>query len=367
MSHLTPEQLQLVMDFFFQCGEEGELERGRLLVETDSEAAQFFASLGVTFRCLDCLDGEECPDDLVALTIARLKLAARVQQTSPADRLDELLKHESRKTLPFDFSSSQSLPSSESKPRVLKLAFEIAAMAAAVVLVSGLLLPAVSAMRDHSRQVACSVNLGRIGRALSAYADDNDGRFASAQLQPGQPWWMVGDQSEQPRSSTRYVWQLVRLGYVGGENFVCPGHRDGCTVQYNSASMAGLKDFPSPQNISYSVMLRCGQKKTMIQNGQRRIILSDMNPVFVTFRKRIGTNCVTQREEYERVLLNEDLKRMLSPNHSQRGQNVLFCDGSVEFLASRFYQEDDIFTVRGVETYTGHEVPADEKDIFLVP
>ncbi|MEJ5259760.1 MAG: hypothetical protein WHS88_06180 [Anaerohalosphaeraceae bacterium] len=362
MSHLTPEQLQLVMDFFFQCGDEGELERGRMLVETDSEAARVYASLSVTFGCLDCLDGEECPDDLAQLTIARLKLAARVQQSSPVKRLDELLEDESRKTLPIDFSSPSSV--SESKPRVLKIAFEIAAMAAAVVLVSGLLLPAVSAMRDHSRQVACSVNLGRIGRALSAYADDNDGRFASAQLQPGQPWWMVGDQGDQPRSSTRFVWQLVRLGYVGGENFVCPGHRDGCAVQYNSASMSGLKDFPSPQNISYSVMLRCGQNKTA-QSGQRRIILSDMNPVFVSFRKR--TNCTAQRDEYERVLLNEDLKKLLSPNHNQRGQNVLFCDGSVEFLASRFYQEDDIFTVRGVEAYTGREVPADEKDIFLVP
>ncbi|HOQ05514.1 MAG TPA: hypothetical protein PKY88_09910 [Anaerohalosphaeraceae bacterium] len=365
MSHLTPEQLQLVMDFFFQCGDGDELERGRILIETDPEAARLYAFLDESLSGLDLLDGEECPDDLAALTIARLKLAARVQQSSPAERLDELLEHESRKTPTFDFSPSfQPQISSESKPHILKLAFEIAAMAAAVVLISGLLLPALSAVRNHSRQVACSVNLGRIGRALSAYADDNDGRFASAQLQPGQPWWMVGDQSEQPRSSTRYIWQLVRLGYVGGENFVCPGHQEGCPVQYNASAMANLRDFPSPQNISYSVMLRCGPNKKA-QDGQRRIILSDMNPVFVSFRKRI--NCTTQREEYEKVLLNEDLKKLLSPNHNQRGQNVLFCDGSVEFLASRFYQEDDIFTVRGVEAYTGREAPADEKDIFLVP
>lgn len=365
MSHLTPQELQQVMDFFFQCGDGEELARGRILIETNPEAARVYAFLEQTLGGLESLEEEECPDDLAALTIARLRLAARLQQSRSGSHLNELLESEGRKSVLFDSSSSSSSHrSSESKPHFVKIVFETAAIAAAIVMISGLLLPAVSAMRDHSRQVACSVNLGRIGRALSAYADDNDGRFASAQLQPGQPWWMVGDQSEQPRSSTRYVWQLVRLGYVGGENFICPGHREGCPVQYNAATMSTLRDFPSPQNISYSVMLRCGQNKTA-QSGQRRIILSDMNPVFVSFRRR--TNCTTQRDEYEKVLLNEDLKKLLSPNHSQRGQNVLFCDGSVEFLASRFYQEDDIFTVRGVEAYTGREVPADEKDIFLVP
>lgn len=365
MSQLTPQQQQLVMDLFFQCGEEEELRKGRALVESNSEAARLYRFLQETLGGLEALDEVECPDDLAALTLARLRLAARVQRTDARERLDALLERESRMTLTFPSPSSQPTgPSSEPKPSSLKRVFEAAALAAAVVMISGLLLPAVSAMREHSRQAVCSMNLGRIGRALSVYAEENDGRFAAASLQPGQPWWMVGDQNEQPRSSTRYIWQLVRLGYVGGENFVCPGHREGHAVSYNAAEMSGLRDFPSPQNISYSVMLRCGQNQSF-QSGTRRIILSDMNPVFVTFRKRSG--CLSGREEYEKVLLNEDLKRLLSPNHNQKGQNVLFCDGSVEFLASRFYYEDDIFTVRGVEAYTGREVPADERDIFLVP
>jgi prepilin-type processing-associated H-X9-DG protein len=365
MSQLTPQQIQQVMDFFFQCGEEDELDRGRFLIQTNPEAARLYAFLEETLGGMDVLEEAECPDDLAALTIARLKLAARVQQATSSERLGELLEHESRKTLPIDSSSSLSPVSIESKPHWGKRVFEAAAMAAAIVMISGLLLPAVSEVRNHSRQVACSVNLGRIGRALSAYADENDGRFAAAHLQPGQPWWMVGDQSEQPRSSTRYVWQLVRLGYVSGENFVCPGHREGTPVQCNSDQFSQLRDFPSPSNISYSVMLRCRTNSPTLGSGQRRIILSDMNPVFVSFRKR--SNCMSGRDDYEKVLLNEHLKQLLSPNHNQRGQNVLFCDGSVEFLTSRFYQEDDIFTVRGVETYTGREVPADEQDIFLVP
>jgi hypothetical protein len=39
----------------------------------------------------------------------------------------------------------------------------------------------------------------------------------------------------------------------------------------------------------------------------------------------------------------------------------------VEFNRTRLYRNDDIYTVRGVEEYTGRETPADENDIFLVP
>ena len=128
--------------------------------------------------------------------------------------------------------------------------------------------------------------------------------------------------------------------------------------------MSQMQDFASPQNVSYSVMLVCG-RKNMGASAQRRIIMSDMNPVFVRFRRH--PDLYRNRDDFEKVLLDENLKKMLSPNHCQKGQNGLFCDGSVEFLKTRQYQDDDIFTVRGVEEYTGREVPADDNDIFLVP
>jgi prepilin-type processing-associated H-X9-DG protein len=67
------------------------------------------------------------------------------------------------------------------------------------------------------------------------------------------------------------------------------------------------------------------------------------------------------------VLLTDQLKKMCSPNHGARGQNVLYCDGSVEYVKQRIVNGDDIFTIRGVEAYTGTEMPLDENDIFLVP
>lgn len=369
MSHLSPEQQQLILDFYFRCGEEEEIAKGRDLIASNPDAAQLYVRLEETLTELNSVKYEPCPDNLADLTVARLKLAARAQKAvaSKPSRLAELLDQESQKTFqispPPTPSKSSSKPS-ESRPNFLKVAFEFAAMAAAIVLISGLLFPAFSSMRNHSRQVACTANLGRIGKAMSAYADDSDGRFASARLQPGDPWYMVGDQNEQARSSTRYVWQIVRLGYVKGEDFICAGDKNAVPLHYDPASMSSLRDFSSPKNVSYSVMLQCSRKNPAA-TGQRRIIISDMNPVFLRFRSR--PDFYNQRDAFEKICLDEDLKKLLSPNHSQKGQNVLFCDGGVEFIETRQYQGDDIYTVRGVEEYTGREVPADENDTFLVP
>lgn len=367
MSRLSPEQQQLILDFYFRCGEEEDINAGRDLIASDPEAARLYSHLEETLTELDNVY-EPCPENLAELTVARLKLAARAQKekasASQPSRLADLLDQESRKSYPAPSSNPPSETEAKSRPNFLRVGFEIAAMAASIVLISALLLPAFSTMRAHSRQVACQANLGRIGKALITYADDHDGRFAAARLQPGDPWWMVGDQSQRPRSSTRYVWQLVRLGYADGKDFICAGHREGRPIQYDPATMSGMQDFASPNNISYSVMIRCDREKGA-SSGRRRILMSDMNPVFVRFRKR--PDLFRQRSDFEKVLLDEQLKKLLSPNHGQRGQNVLLCDGAVTFLKTRQYKGDDIFTVRGVVEYTGREVPADEDDIFLVP
>jgi prepilin-type processing-associated H-X9-DG protein len=71
--------------------------------------------------------------------------------------------------------------------------------------------------------------------------------------------------------------------------------------------------------------------------------------------------------EFEKLLLNEQLKQMMSQNHQGRGQNILYCDGSVKYIRERVLNGDDIFTVNGVDAYTGREVPADQNDTFLAP
>lgn len=364
MSRLTPEQQQLILDFYFRCGTEEDIHRGRDLIASNHEAARLYSGLEETLTELDSIKYESCPDNLAELTIARLRLAAAAQKTARegGSRLRQLLDEESRKELSHSNEASQGL---EEKKNLgfLRVFFEIGAMAAAVVLVSGLLFPTLSTMRAHSDRIACEANFGAIGRGLITYASDNNNQVASAGLEPGAPWWKIGYQSPQNQSNTRHVWQLVRQGYLDGNVFVCPGNKEAEAVAYDDAAMQNLQDFPSRRNISYSFMLMCTSGAGTLQ--KRRIIMSDMNPVFV----RIPTepSIYQKLNEFEKVCLDEQMSKLLSPNHHNRGQNVLFCDGSVEFLEERIYQGDDIFTIQNVHEYTGREVPKDEDDIFLVP
>jgi len=360
MSNLTPEQQQLILDFYFRCASEEDIHRGRDLIASNSEAARLYSGLEETLVHLDGLH-DPCPDNLVELTIARLKLAASARQTVRMGntRLRELLDEEHRKTIPAGSENR----SEGRNLGFLRTFFEIGAMAAAVVLVSGLLFPTLSSMRERGNRIACEANFAAIGRGLTSYADDNNLSFASAKLEPGAPWWKIGYQSPQNQSNTRYVWQLVRLGYLEGQVFVCPGNRDAVPVTYEAKTMRDLQDFPSRRNVSYSFMLMCDSRIGTLQ--RRRVIMSDMNPVFC----RIPTDpSIYQKlNEFEKVCLDEQLKRLMSPNHRNRGQNILFCDGSVEFLRDRRYRGDDIFTIRDVTEYTGREAPVDADDVFLVP
>ena len=377
MSRLSPDQQQLIMDFYFRCGSEEDINRGRDLIASDSEAARLYAGLEDTLTDLDSLKYEPCPDNLADLTVARLKLAASARKSAQegagssaglaagGSRLRELLDREHQK----DPASAEPVLSGtgEKEPRqhagVLRVFFEFGAMAAAVVLVTGLLFPTLSNMRARSQQVACAANIRAVGDALSLYANDDDHNFASARVAPGSPWWKIGYQSAENQSNTRYVWRLVRQGYVDGKVFVCPGQTGAEPVSYDEGRMKDLQDFPHRRNVSYSFMLMCKTKSGDLQ--KRKIIMSDLNPVFV----RIPTepSIYQKLNEFEKVCLDEHLKQMLSPNHAKRGQNVLFCDGSVEFLKDRHYDGDDIYTIQDVTEYTGTEAPTVPGDLFLVP
>lgn len=360
MGHLSQEEQQLILDFYFRCGDESNILRGRDLIASNPEAARLYDGLVETLSGLDSLKYEPCPENLVELTVARLKHAAAVP-VSGSSQLKALLKEQqdNPEYLPASQSSLKVKNGSRWRPVV-----EILATAAAIVLAAGILFPSLGAMRERSRQIACAKNLGQIGQALSAFAAEHNGRLSEIKVQSGSPWWKVGYQGPEIHSNTRYVWQLVKEGYVDGAVFVCGGHLEGRPVRFDAATMTELNDFPSRRHVSYSFMLLCYKNDKLIDRS-RKIIVADMNPIFqqIPFQPSI----YQQLNEFERVQLNEQLRQMLSPNHRRKGQNSLFCDGSVEFIQTRVYNNDDIFTIQGVDTYTGKETPFNPDDIFLVP
>lgn len=329
------------------------------MIAANPEASRLYASLEDSLTELDSIKYEPCPDNLAELTVARLKLAASAR-TGGNSKLRELLKEEqdNRDYLPV-------IAVQTGAGRFWKPVFELLATAAAIVLVAGILIPSFGAVRQRSRQILCANNLGRIGRAMAAFSNEHDGRISQAVIPSGSPWWKIGYQGPEIQSNTRHAWQLVKGGYVDGHVFVCAGHTDGTPVRYEASEMAALDDFPSRRHISYSFVIMCDKNNTLTQRP-RRIIVGDLNPLFqqVPFKPSV----YRKLNEFERILLDEQLRQMMSANHRNCGQNVLFSDNSTEFIKTRVVNgDDDIFTIQGVDAYTGKESPCNPDDIFLVP
>lgn len=369
MEKLTQEQQQLILDFYFRCGEQKDIEAGRDLIASTPQAAKLYAGLEHTLTDLDHIKYESCPDNLVDLTIARLKLLAIGKKNSNT-RLHQLLEQEHA-------VSSLSADETPHKPSILvnpprntnfsRPLFEILAAAASVALIAGILFPSFGFARAKYQQVACQNNMRTLGAGFASFVGDNgrhNNDLSRVRVQAGSPWWKIGDQGTQSRSNTRYPFMLVKGGYVDGKVFVCKGNREAQVFKLEGDAIDGLYDFPSHNNVSYSFSLFCDKNADPFQCAQK-IIASDLNPVF----QEIRSEKILSRglDEFIKLQLNEQLKQSMSINHGGRGQNLLYGDGSVKYVRSRVLNGDDIFTVSGVDFYTGCEVPTASNDHFLVP
>ena len=359
MSTLSKEDKDLILDFYFRCGDEEAINRGRDLIASNPEAARLYASLEETLTDLDSIKYEPCPDNLAELTVARLMLAASaskaVQTAQPVqtgqERLEQLLRDEERKA---------SLAGGSSRRRWLNFV-EAAAVAAVFLVVGAIGLPVFRHVRSESWQSICQSRASAVGSALARYVED----YASlpyVAMAAGSPWWKVGYQGKENQSNTRSYWLLVSGGYADGASFTCPGDSCACPAASGAGNQADQLDFPCRNNVSFSFRLVCDKPETRA-DGPRTVVMTDRNPIFV--RIPVQADALKQ-DEFGRISLDEQLKRALSPNHRGRGQNVLMSDGSVWFLRERTVGGDDIFTLADVYVYTGREAPR-PGDIIVVP
>jgi hypothetical protein len=149
----------------------------------------------------------------------------------------------------------------------------------------------------------------------------------------------------------------VKEGYVKPADFVCPACECGENLEMNPSQLSKFKDFPSRRYVTYSFQISCRQTR----NGEmlcRNVIMADWNPLFEE---------LSDNSKQFNLRLTKKLLTLNSINHNRRGQNVLFSDGRVEFLKTRFIGTDDIFTLQDIDVYQGCEAPSCETDFFLAP
>ena len=343
MTSLNNYQKQLLFDYCIGLTSEKETAEAKSLISSSEEAAEIYAKLKAAVAPLDIAAAESCPDDLAESTISRLNNAARSSQL----RLQQLLADEQARTV-------------SAKSRFWRNLGEMAAIAAVIVLVSGVLIAPLNFARQKSWQQQCQMQLGQIFNGISQYSSDHDGALPTVATATGEPWWKVGYQGKENHSNTRHIWILIPGGYANPADFVCPGKSHGKILKLDLSQAKNYNDFPARNYVTYSLRIRCNKAEKDSLPSQKAL-MADSNPLF----ERLSN-------DYSRpfkLKINKKLLNLNSINHNRRGQNVLFGDGSVKFIKMRNIDitKDDIFTLQDTNTYQGCEVPSREADAFLAP
>jgi hypothetical protein len=360
MDTLNKEQRDILLDYYFECADLRESNMAKDLLETHQGAMEFYNRLHHSLSPLEHLDHEtfaNCPDHLVEKTLERLY--AHNTETSNI-RLEKLLRAESEKPVSYPIVTKQA--------GFWRSFAEAAAVAAGVFILASLFVPVTRQMRAQASKTACQANLSTVSRGITQYGNEHNDFLPAVATKAGSPWWKIGSTGPENQSNTRHLWLLVKQGYLQPKDFVCPGRSKEKSLDLNlsQAQIAQLFDFSDRQYITYSFKLICDPNKA-VRSRTKTPLMADINPLFESCFKIKNPDSLS-KSEFEPVTLSKKLLTANSSSHRSKGQNILFSDGTVEFTSQRvFGQDDDIFTVKGQDTYRGTEKPSCDTDVFLVP
>jgi prepilin-type processing-associated H-X9-DG protein len=314
----------LLIDFLTGRLSDAEAQEVHRRLEKDENLRNRHDDLAASFQALDLAPEPEPPADLADRTLAKI---AAVQRTNALLAMQHT--HSRRSTFSFK---------------------ELAAVAAMLIVMAGVLIPALHNARQQGNKQLCAMQMGQIGNALQTYGINHEGRLPTVGAPGGR--WLRHDDTP-PISNSRALFRLLRDQYLHSPVvFQCPG------VGGNSFVMeSDMFDFPRPEHISYSFQYSLddhglsGNDPALVNQLGQMAILADQTPLFDGG-----------------VFHPDRMETPHSDNHPD-GQNVLYLDGHVTWVEESTVgvEGDHIFLVGDVREYDGDERPANATDSFLLP
>ena len=286
---------------------------------------------------------------------------------------------------------------------------ELLVVIAIIALLMGILMPALSRVRQLAFRLTCGTNLSGIGKAMLVYANDYEdelpragGRNTQWGAMPTGGWKATdrrtafgldttGSGGKATISSCFYL--LVKYSEVTPKSFVCKG--DAGTTEFKLSDITGLRqDFElidawdfgpveeSFKHCSYSYHVPFGLYALTTSGEPGLAVAADRNP---WLKSPAGEPAKWGEFRPDVTYVGGPLgtsdtaKKGNTIGHQLDGQNVLFLDSHVEF-AKRAYcsvEDDNIYTVsddttgkgaiRGIQPVASATLaPANRKDSLLI-
>lgn len=274
--------------------------------------------------------------------------------SGPADLADRVLRVV-KQSASYGADAAFTPVAEPAEPGLIRFPFfklrDLAAIAACIILLLGVSIPGVSALRSRSQRTLCANNLSGIFQGVGAYQAAYAGALPYAGFAQNAAWLPDRNDRSPYTSNSRHVFLLLKHRFVARpQTFLCPCAED--AEPMNVADAVNYDDFAAARNICYDSLNLAGASPN-IRPAATIAYLGDANPLFVGAR------------------FNEGLDPQIANSraHGGRGQTILILDGHAEYLRTPIYgsHKDNVWVIEGVRRYTGNEVPTRPDDAFLVP